>query len=339
MTICEKYVWQARNYISGFLCDRLLFGDDQVFITDYSMLDDFLIPIQEMYQFDPDNIPDDRPWYVPEPKAVIVDESFNSKRAISEYIKASVDIDWAKWIHVDNADLIFSIPKEKLLALSLYSCFYNPSGVRTDLFINSVIIPTQELPAFVQALHDRDLFSLVCNPTDWNGGVDSACYITPREICWFPWKRHYDSSKCDEFPNLTIHSAVDSCYYNYPEYNDVYYLMPSAMLRTMLGIVDTDGYHFFNNGKNVVSEYSIAGEKWRTTQEYLLVDEALAYKKLQERGLSLAWILQDVRRETGNAKERFGEFYAEKRQYSICYFINGTMTTEKLMTEFSEGPK
>lgn len=80
MTVCEKYVWQARNEISGFLCDRLLFGDENVPVTDYGLLDDFVIPIQEARIINPDNIPDDRPWHIPEPeKAVLEGTPSNAK--------------------------------------------------------------------------------------------------------------------------------------------------------------------------------------------------------------------------------------------------------------------
>ena len=60
MSVCEKYVWQARNSISGFLCDRLLYGDAGIHISDYGLLDDFVIPSHDLVQIDPDNIPEDR---------------------------------------------------------------------------------------------------------------------------------------------------------------------------------------------------------------------------------------------------------------------------------------
>lgn len=336
MTICEKYVWQARNYISGFLCDRLLFGDDQVKLTDYSMLDDFLIPVQEMHQIDPDNIPGDRPWYIPEPLAVIPNSEFKSKEEITEYVKSAPDIDWAQWIQINNSDSTYAVPSLRLLALNLFSCFYGQSGVETDLFVNSIVLPEQEVSLFIKAVHDNSVFHKVCNPTDWNGGVESRCYITPKEVCWFPWKKHYDSYNAEEFPGLTIHSAVDRCCYNFPEYNDVYYSMPSALLRTLFGITDTDGYRYYDKDKNIVSEYSIAGEKWRTTQEYVLIGEDETLQKLHQNKLSLIWIMQELRRETGNAKERFGNFFAERRQYSIGYFKDGKFVVEKLISEFSK---
>lgn len=60
MTICEKYVWQARNHISGFLADRLMYidDDDASYANDYGLLDDFLIPALEIGQIDPNSMND-----------------------------------------------------------------------------------------------------------------------------------------------------------------------------------------------------------------------------------------------------------------------------------------
>lgn len=335
MTVCEKYVWAARNYISGFLCDRLPFDDKQCHITDYNLLDDFIIPIQEICQIDPDNIPCDRPWHIPEQSAVIPEKVLGTKEAISNYIKSAPDIDWAKWIHVDNSDWRYSLPGTRLLALMTYSCFYG-LDVETCLFMNSIVVPIDEVSQFVEMSRETERFRNICVPSDWNGGVEASCYITPREVCWFPWKNHYDSYKAEEYPNITIHSAVDSCCYNYPEYSDVYYSMPSALLRSLLGIVDTDGYHFYDKDKNIISEYSIAGEKWRTTQEYVLLDEERILDVLSKNGLSLIWIMQEMRRETGTAKEKLGDFYTEKRQYCIGYYDKGEFVIERLLTDLSE---
>ena len=339
MTICEKYVWQARNYISGFLSDRLLFGENLLPVTDYNLLDDFSIPIQELYQIDPDNIPDDRPWHIPEPSSVIIDDDFDSKESISEYIENAPDINWEKWIKVNNDELLYSIHSSELLALNMYSCFYGTTGVEATLFIYSIVLPIDEVSKFVKMVHKKELFQRVCNPTDWDGGVDSSCYITPKEICWFPRKKYYDSYKTEEFPELSLHSAVDSCCYNYPEYGDVHYSMPSFKIRSLLGIVDTDGYVYYDKNNNAVSEFSISGEKWRTTQECVLVSEKELLKKLNERGLSLVWIMQELRCQTGYAREHFGEFFAERRQYYIGYFKDGEFVSEKLISGFSNNLK
>ncbi len=335
MTVCEKYVWAARNYISGFLCDRLPFGDEQIQITDYNLLDDFLIPIQEICQIDPDNIPYDRPWHIPEPTNVFTDKELNSKESVSEYIKCVPEIDWEKWIIINNKERHYRIPSTNLLTLKTYSCFHE-LDIETILLMNSIVVPSDAVSKFVLMSREESRFRNVCNPMDWNGGVDTFCYITPKEICWFPWKKHYDSIKMEEYPDITIHSAVDRCCYYFPEYSDVYYSMPSAILRTLMGIVDTDGYQYFDKDKNVISEFSISGEKWQTTQEFVLVDKERIEKVLSANGLSLIWIMQEIRSTTGNAKEKFGDFYVEKRRYYIGYFDKGNLMTELMHTEFSD---
>lgn len=334
MTVCEKYVWAARNYISGFLCDRLPFGDTQCQITDYNLLDDFMIPIQEVYQIDPDNVPSDRPWHIPEPLSVMPDKELGTKESIANYIRSAPDIDWTKWIHVDNGKGQYSVPSSSLLALMTYSCFYE-ANVETCLFMNSIVVPTDEVAKFVEMSRVAPDIRRILVPSDWDGDVDASCYITPKEVCWFPWKKHFDSHKINEYPNITIHSAIDSCSYNYPEYGDVHYSMPSAILRSLLGIIDTDGYHYFDKDKKILSEYSITGEKWRTTQEYVLLDKQRLLDVLSENGLSLVWIMQEMRREAGTAREKLGDFYAEKRQYCIGYYVEGEFVIERLLTDLT----
>ena len=335
MTVCEKYIWAARNYIGGFLSDRLPFGDEQIRITDYNLLDDFSIPAQEIKQIDPDNIPKDRPWYVPESSSITVAKEFDSKESIYEFIVNAPNIEWGKWICVEKDRLSYSVPCSKLLALNMFARFYEPFGVDTCLFINSLVIPHVQLSSFLSKLRKKEIFERVCDPTDWDGSVEASCYITPKEICWFPWKKHYDSYKTEDFPDFSIHSAVDRCCYNFPEYSDVYYLMPSAHLRSILGIVDTDGYLYFDKDKNVVAEYSIVGEKWRTTQEYVIVGADSIIQKLNEKGLSLVWLMREYRRETGNAREKYGNFYVEKDQHSFGYFQDEKFVVERIITDFS----
>ena len=335
MTICEKYIWAARNCICGFLCDRLPYGDEQAFISDYSLIDNFVIPMQEIKVIDPDNIPDDQPWYVPELSTVVIENSLDSKEAVFENIKNASSVNWQKWIQVKNDNALFPIKGSRLLALNLFSDFYSSSGIDTCLFANSIVVAKKDLQKFIEALQNKELFSRVCNPTDWDGYTESSCYITPKEVCWFPWKKHFESSNIDNFSELGLHSAVDRCCCNYPEYGDVYYSLPSALLRTILGIVDTDGYTFFDKDKNTISIYNIAGEKWRTAQNYLLVDEEQLMQSLKKQGLTIVWIMQELRQETGNAKEKLGDFYVERREFSIGFFKDDIFHTKKMISEFS----
>ena len=325
MTVCEKYIWQFRNHMGGFLADRLLYWNncEPENISDYGLLDDFIIPIQDVEQIDPENLPEDNPWYIPEPKTVIIEAEHCSKEEVINSVIHAPDLNWENWIIINNSDSQYRINSDTLLALSNYSCFYGSAGIETCIFISSIVIDSNDIDAFIDKLSsDKDLSKRVSNPVDWHGGIISSCYITPKEVCWFPWKKRYNSSKVEDFPDLDIQSAVDECCYNFPEYGDVYYDIPSAAIRRLLHIVDSNGYIFFDDNKEIKAHYSISGEKWRTAQNYLLVDRDEMLDALQNCNKSLIWIMREYRREDGKASEKYGKFYAEKDSSYIGFFKN-----------------
>lgn len=326
MTVCEKYIWQFRNYMSGFLSDRLLYWNNYKpeSICDYGLLDDFIIPVQDMEQIDPDNLPEDRPWYIPERNIVIIDRECLCKENVIDSVINAPDVNWEQWITIDNTNRQYSVNNDLLLALYNYSCFYGSAGVETCVFVSSIVVNSDKTQGFVDMLcNDEDLSNRVANPVDWRGGIVSSCYITPKEVCWFPWKQRYDSSNVEEFSNFSIQSAVDGCCYNFPEYGDVYYDIPSEPIRKLLGIVDSNGYLFYDDCRRIKAQYSISGEKWRTAQNYLLVDKNELLDALQNCGKSLMWIMREYRREDGKSTEKFGKFYAEKDCSYVGYYKNG----------------
>lgn len=342
MTVCEKYIWQFRNYMSGFLADRLSYWNNHKpeKITDYGLLDDFIIPIQDLEQLDPDNLPEDNPWYIPEPNIAIIKAENHSKDDVIDSVICAPDFHWEKWITINNTDRQYKVDNDTLLALYNYSCFDGSAGVETCLFISSIIINSDETNAFIDMLgNDKDLSKKISNPTDWHGGIISSCYITPKEICWFPWKKRYDSCNVEEFPDFSIQSAVDKCCYNYPEYGDVYYNIPSEPIRKLLGIVDSNGYLYYDNNKVIKAQYSISGDKWRTAQNYLLVEKKALLDTLQNSGKSLIWIMREYRKEDGKSKERFGDFYADKDNSYIGYFERGSLIVKSINKEISHSLK
>ena len=336
MTICEKYVWQARNFISGFLSERLLYCDDDevIFVSDYGLLDDFIIPAQELNQIDPDNIPEDHPWHIPEKEVVILEGQYNSKEDVINSIIKSPDIEWVKWLFINNDANRYRVESSNLAALEGFSCFYGPAGVKTCLFISSLLISADDLDMFLDILtNDSVLADRISNPADWRGGICSSCYITPKEVCWFPWKKRYNSRLVDDFPQLSIQSAVDKCCYNFEDYGDVYYELPSYPIRKLLSITNSDGYLFYDNKKKVKAEYCIVGEKWRTFQDYLLVDKDELFTKVEEIGCNILWIMREYRREDGMSKEKYGEFYAEKDYCYVGFFKNGEFITTQIFAK------
>lgn len=334
MTICEKYVWQAKNYISGFLCDRLPFGEDKTAITDYGLIDDFIIPTQEIEQFDTDNIPSDNPWYIPERSKVILDNVHNCKNDVIKNVIEAPEIEWCKWLCYDNSHREYKPDCDILLALEMFSCFCGAGGVETNLFVNSIIIDQNDVKSFEECfLNGDEKNHHVYNPTQWTGGEYASCYITPKEVCWFPWKSRFYSSNTEAFPSINISSAVDECTYNYLNIGDVSYNMPSLSIRQYLDICNTNGYIYTDTNNSVKAEYCIAGEKWGTYQQYLWVDRNVLFSQLDRAGKTLVWIMRELRRETGKAKEKYGKFYAERDRVSIGYFEGEKFVSAKALDE------
>ena len=208
------------------------------------------------------------------------------------------------------------------------------------MFVNSIIIDQDKINAFIELLdNDGDLSVRISNPPDWKGGIICSCYITPKEVCWFPWKQRYNSGNAEDFPEFFIESAVDGCCYNFPEYGDVYYDIPSEPIRKILGIVDSNGYLFCNDSKEIKAQYSVSGEKWRTAQDYLLVDKNELMGALDACGKSLIWIMREYRREDGKSTEKFGKFYAEKDCRYIGYYDNGELIVKLIHKEINQSTK
>ena len=138
---------------------------------------------------------------------------------------------------------------------------------------------------------------------------------------------------------MNIDSAVDECAYNFLEYGDVYYHIPSQPIRDMLDIVDSNGYIFYDNTNCAKAEYSISGEKWRTAQNYLLVPYDELKEKLEEKNKTIVWIMREYRREDGKSCEKFGDFYAMKDKSYIGYFKDNNFFTKQIACKIDSSKK
>ena len=321
MTICEKYVWQARNYISGFLADHLMYIDDNgtSYICDYGLLDDFLIPALEIGQVDPKSVKELYPWHIPEKSSVINSSKPNSQEDVVTAIRTTPNITWGEWVQIDNSSHQYPVDEDKLIVLTGFSCFESSSGVETNLYINTILISENDLNSFIDAMSKTTgMSNRVTNPPDWKGSVQAGCYITPKEICWMPWKKRCDSWNVDQFPAMKINSTVDQCTYNFLEYGDVVYDLPAAPIREFLKITNTNGYEFYGEDKQIKAINVSAGENWRTQQSQLLINHSLL-DVVQTGGKVLVWIMREQRVVNAKGRERFGDFYEEK-DYSYIGF-------------------
>lgn len=328
MSVCEKYVWMARDYICGFLCDRLNDGETNDKLLDYGMLQNFIIPMQEINQTNPDDIPEGNPWHIPEENKLLSSLDYHNKEDVVKSISESLDINWKDWICVKNNDR-YKIKTKELLALYSFCCF-EMTHTETCLFINSIIIDKSSITSFINHIKEGNNYIKIHSVDDLSGGIESDCYITPKECCWFNWKKHYEPYDLEDFDSFDLLCATDKGCWSHNEFGDMYYRMPSPFVRNILGINDSDGYLFFDSNKQIQAERTIAGKTHHTYQEYLFVDKQKFLNKLESENKAILWITKEYRRETGLSKEKFGDFYIDKTVLSVGYFEAGKFVTLNL---------
>lgn len=334
MSVCEKYVWMARDYIYGFLCDRLNYGDTKDKLTDYGMLQNFIIPMQEINQINPDDIPEENPWHIPGRDKLCARIDCKNKGDIVKLISESPTINWVDWICVKN-DGRYKIKAEDLLALYSFSRL-KTANMEICLFINSIIIDKSNIKAFIERIKKEKNCEKFSSVDNLSGGVEADCYITPKECCWFGWKKHFEPSDLEYFDSFNLLCATDKGCWSHNEYGDMFYHIPSPFVRKMLGINNSDGYLFYDSNKQIQAERSIAGKMHHTYQEYLWVDKQKILNMLESENKAILWVTKEYRSETGLSKEKFGDFFIDKTVLSVEHFENNKFILNNLYTSIKK---
>ena len=338
MNLAEKYTWQARKYILGFCADYIKVVDEETgkenYITDYGMFDKFLIPVLEIKQ-EAKFYEKKYHWHFPEHTSVLIEGCTTSQEQIKQLVETAPDINWQKWLHKKNRH-DYPLSEEDLIVLYGYTGIQSPTDIETNLFINTILVPSDKRNSFIEkisVLHDGPLRS--GNPYEWFGGVSCDCYISPKEICWMPWKEKCNCSLVDYYSEYQILSAVDSCTYNFDDSGDKSYYVPSELIRKYLNICNTNGEEFYNDlGEIVVLKTSI-GVAWENHQKELLVGKSVL-NLLEKEGYSLVWILRELRRENTKAREKYGRFRANKDKSFTAYYTNGDFIVKPITIIASE---
>ncbi len=341
MTFCEKYTWCARNVILGYLSDRLPFKDserEQSLLTDYGLLDDFPNPVQELYQEDPDSIMERTSWFIPEDLAPLFNESMGEED-IRDWILNAPIPNFEKWIAIQdfNHEIIQEEKNKKWISLYSYNSVSNDLGGESLMWISSAIITNEHFKYLLNDLINQREFVVdaLNNPEDIDSSTETQCYITPKEICWMSWKNECDNkipiisidSDTGDFINYTIEKTVEKGTANYPEFGDVYYKLPSRIIREMLGICDGDGYKYYNGEKQLEAFYFEAGEKWDDSQSFLCVDGERLPILLEHLDFKIFWIVRLLREATSKALEKYPKLRSRNDKCWLVWFEDGELKT------------
>jgi hypothetical protein len=330
MTIAEKYLWQARYEIEGFLGDHMKSqsGNDLVWTKDYGSIDDFVIPSQEAAtQTEKTHL-----WHIGEENKLLLEKTFSTKQAMIEEIKHAPDFSWEKWIQIGNERGLFPLPSAHLLVLASSSYFESSEGLESSLTISSVIIPEKEKACFIRLLKksaekDTDL----CDPYSWHGALECQCYLSPKEACWFPWKKRYENNydPC----KAKVLSTTDSCTYNSPDSTEINYSIPSEPIRTLMDITNFDGQTFFSSNKTPTALFISEQANNRNEQRSILIDESELLSQLKAKRKTIVYLMEGLRINGSYSEERFGQFRIRKTDLFVGYFSKGKFHYAKLKSK------
>ncbi|MDE6058785.1 MAG: hypothetical protein K2G44_01945 [Clostridia bacterium] len=326
MTVCEKYVWMARNEIYGFLCDRISLPDNSYY-KDYGLIDDFVNPMQEIQNVDYDESQELLQWYIPQNFTHSANTINISSEDVIKSIKNMPSIQWKKWILCNNPQHS-NVDAENIMALYSYN-YFSEENVNTYLTFSTLIIKETDLSEFIRSVHNKDLLAHLHSIDDLLGGIATDCYLTPKEICWFPWKEHDDSWILEDI-GAECHCAVDHCCYNLVGCGDCEMNLPSPYIREKLGISNTDGNLFYNSFNKIKAEYYSIGDSHAAEQQYLWVDKDELMREIEKDGNMLIWIMKIHRQESCLAREKFDGVCTDASQLFISYFKNDKFAIKKI---------
>lgn len=341
MSFCEKYIWTAKNEILGYLADNLLFRsyDKSPFIIeDYTLLSDFPSPLQEISQVDPKEKRKHTEFYLPENLSPEI-EGVVSEEAINLWMKDTPEPTLENWICLKDEKN--KKESDEVLSLFGYHSLSNQTGGETNMWITSVIIDKEHLSIFKHDFLNKKpyLLSMFNDTSNARATIDNSCYITPKEVLLLDGNEEIDAIKKvvtfrdKGFKEYSFNYTATECVSHFLEFGDVYYIMPSKYVRTLLNITDGDGYKFYDANLEEIGFYRIAGEPWFDQQSYLCVNKERLLKNLEREQKSIVWIVRVMREATPKAREKYRDVNGRYNEYYMLWFENGEIQQIKLHSD------
>ncbi len=318
MTITEKYTWCAKMELLGYLADRIFYHDDENdedYVQDYGLLEDYINPYQEVCQVDVEKIMEQTEWILPEDLVPSLDSCDYDKKGIQRWLQESPIPNFEKWI---------CICKDKMTLFSSHCVSNESQGVTTMMWISSGLIQKGTMSALIKRLKDKDFSVELIKAVDFLAYPASDCYISPLEVSWFNWKEEHDSELA--YGSSILYKNVAKCTCDIQEKGETEYQLPSKKLRQILGIVSGDGYHYYNDDGIEIASYRDAGERYDDSQHMLLVDKEIFLSKTDELNLQPVWIIRVLKEISNKANERINCFMDRDDTYLVWRNSKGWKT-------------
>lgn len=315
MSISEKYAWEAKYYIIGYLADTLPltdYGRTGEYVSDYIITDNYANPIQEHIYASKKN---DAEVLIPSP-AFSWCEVETTDVSIREYLKTNAvpfnPSDWG----------VTSVNNDKDLCVLRRYYSIDDGGISNNIWLSACLIKNTDMAAFRSELsHPRNSFiEFFHDPSSIGACIDCNCYVTPLELCWMPWRPEVESLSSQiacpgkSFRPYEIHKAVTTCIsgfvdeqsrrYDQENSVEVRYYTPSRIIRDNLNITSYDGTFWFDAGDNVIGIYTQTGKGWDLSQQILAVNKDKMDRFLQEKGYTLIWVVRLLQEADIKTRER-----------------------------------
>lgn len=328
VSIGEKYIWTAKNRIMGYLADRLPFreigNERRGYLDDYLLLDSYRVP------FDPSAC---NPRQVYDSEVSIPSQLMVSRSAIGvdcEKIEAWISDDEVPFdINELLLGLLFSDRPFEFSAIDLDLFFHIEQwGASETVWVASCAIPSDMVSSCVKELVSNQGFAAKFFHVDqFSSYVESACYVTPQEICSNRWREELYSfvgdisDENESINNILMYKGQVECVANVHGKGDIYFTIPSKLFREYLNVESCDGRHGFDRNGRVVFEYrNVGGIGDEVVRTALSVDKDKLFDGLKEAGMELCWFMR-ILKETGS--ECFDHRECEHRETDRLYFVYG----------------
>ena len=269
-------------------------------------MDDYVNPYQELCQIDVDRVMEETDWVLPEELTPSIRGYDYDKDGIQKWLNESATPDFEKWINIQHG---------KITLFASHFITNEMQGVTTMMWISSGLISKGSISSFVKNLKERDFAVGLINAANILAYPASECYVSPLEVCWFDWKDEYDSEI--EYGNNILYKNVAKCTCDIQGKGETEYEIPSKKVRKLMGIVNGDGYHYYNNDGIEVASYREAGERFDDSQHMLLVDKEIFISNATELGLQPVWIIRVLKEISNKARERFDCFMDKDETYLV----------------------
>lgn len=327
MTFAEKYIWEFKNILIGFLSDYIPVGGFNTSI-DYGTIENvpsaFIDTSQNYYI----SHLEDKIYFSPSEFSMALHGEITKEKLKNWVVKGELP-DVGKWI---------SFKDEKganWVNLYGYHNIPNQTGGESILWSSSLLIENRDLENLISDVGSQRsiLMDIFSEPSKLETSIVTDCYISPREVILSPWINEYNEGERiltildGKLIEYDFHYTASECVINSNNDDDKYYHIPSKMMRDLLNIKDGNGFKTYDEEGDVVTIFETTTSSYQRMQSTLRCRSENLYQRLDGESKQIVWISRIMRGITHEASKLFENINYRRDEYYITWNNNGEFKT------------